>query len=229
MSDQGWKEFLATEDLADWVVLHGGPTAVFRTDSLTAAAELAQAIAQLPGLNGTPAHMSLVSKSLTIRLTREVSNTEAEHIELAREISKIAAALGAAAEPRLVQEVQFAIAAKPAAVDLDFWRAVLGYQPMLDDAGIDPLGVSSSIWMQELDSDKPLRHAMHLDVSVAKEHAQSRVDAALKAGGVMVDSSNAPSFWILADRSGNKVCVVAWPDGARASKAHDESEVRTPR
>ena len=123
----------------------------------------------------------------------------------------------------MVQEVQFAIAAKPAAVDVGFWRAVLGYQPMLDDAGIDPLGVSSSVWMQELDSDRPLRHAMHLDVSVAKEHAQDRVDAAVKAGGVIVDSSNAPSFWILADRSGNKVCVVAWPDGAKASQTRESS------
>jgi 4a-hydroxytetrahydrobiopterin dehydratase len=161
--------------------------------------------------------MSIVTKSLTIRLTREVSNTEVEHIALAREISNIAKSQGAIGDPRLVQEVQFAIAAKPDAIDLGFWRAVLGYQPMLDDAGIDPLGVSSSVWMQDLDSNKPLRHAMHLDVSVAKEHAQSRVDAAVAAGGVIVDSSEAPSWWVLADRSGNKVCVVSWPDGAKAS------------
>jgi 4a-hydroxytetrahydrobiopterin dehydratase len=219
MSDQGWKDFLAAEGLKDWVVLHGGPTAVFQTQTLADAAALAQAIAQLPGLDGTPAHMSIVSKSLTIRLTREVSNTEVEHIALAREISKIAKTQGAVADSGLVQEVQFAIAAKPDVIDVGFWRAVLGYQPMLDDAGIDPLGVSSSVWMQDLDSNKPLRHAMHLDVSVSKEHAQSRVDAAVAAGGVIVDSSEAPSWWVLADRSGNKVCVVAWPDGAKASKA----------
>ncbi|MEY4740503.1 MAG: hypothetical protein RL402_28 [Actinomycetota bacterium] len=218
MSDQGWKAFLATEDLIDWVVLHGGPTAVFQTKTLAAAAELAQVIAQLPGLDGTPAHMSIVSKSLTIRLTREVSNTEVEDIELAREISKIARNHGAVGDPSLVQEVQFAIAAKPDAIDVGFWRAVLGYQPMLDDAGIDPLGLSSNVWMQDLDVTKPLRHAMHIDVSVSKEHAQSRVDAAVAAGGVIVDSSEAPSWWVLADRSGNKVCVVAWPDGAKAKK-----------
>jgi 4a-hydroxytetrahydrobiopterin dehydratase len=218
MSDQGWKAFLATEDLTDWVVLHGGPTAVFQTKTLAAAAELAQAIAQLPGLDGTPAHMSIVTKSLTMRLTREVWNTELEHIELAREISKIAKNHGAIGDPSMVQEVQFAIAAKPDAIDVGFWRAVLGYQPMLDDAGIDPLAISSNVWMQDLDVNKPLRHAMHIDVSVSKEHAQGRVDAAVAAGGVIVDSSEAPSWWVLADRSGNKVCVVAWPDGAKAKK-----------
>ncbi len=218
MSDLGWKEFLAAEGLDDWVVLHGGPTAVFQTASLADAATLAQAISQLPGLDGTPAHMSILTKSLTIRLTREVWNTEVEHIELAREISKIANSHAAVAAPSMVQEVQFAIAAKPDAIDVGFWRAVLGYQPMLDDAGIDPLGISSNVWMQDLDLNKPLRHAMHIDVSVSKEHAQSRVDAAVSAGGVIVDSSEAPSWWVLADRSGNKVCVVAWPDGAKASK-----------
>lgn len=218
MSDHGWKEFLAAEDLEDWVVLHGGPTAVFQTKTLTDAAALAQSISLLPGLDGTPAHMSILTKSLTIRLTREVWNTEIEHIELAREISKIAKSHAAVAAPSMVQEVQFAIAAKPDAIDVGFWRAVLGYQPMLDDAGIDPLGISSNVWMQDLNVDKPLRHAMHIDVSVSKEHAQSRVDAAVAAGGVIVDSSEAPSWWVLADRSGNKVCVVAWPDGAKAKK-----------
>ena len=31
MSEQGWRDFLAAEDLDDWVVLHGGATAVFGT------------------------------------------------------------------------------------------------------------------------------------------------------------------------------------------------------
>jgi len=221
MSDQGWKEFLAADGLEDWVVLHGGPTAVFQTKTLADAASLAQAVSQLPGLDGTPAHMSIVTKSLTVRLTREVWNTEVEHIGLAREISKIAKTQGAVADPGLVQEVQFAIAAKPDAIDVGFWRAVLGYQPMLDDAGIDPLGIGSNVWMQDLNVDKPLRHAMHIDVSVSKEHAQRRVDEAVAAGGVIVDSSEAPSWWVLADRSGNKVCVVAWPDGAKAQKSEN--------
>ena len=33
MSEQGWREFLAAEGIDDWVVLHGGATAVFRVRS----------------------------------------------------------------------------------------------------------------------------------------------------------------------------------------------------
>ena len=33
------------------------------------------------------------------------------------------------------------------------------------------------------------------------------------AGGRIVDDTDAPAAWILADRAGNRVCIVAWPDG----------------
>lgn len=216
MSEAHWKEFLQADGLEDWVVLHGGPSAVFLTNSLIDAADLARAVAQLPELEGTNVQLSIVSNRLTVRLTREIWKIEEEHITLAKEISRIAKSLGAVAEPNQVQEVQFAIAAKKDAIDLKFWRAVLGYDPMLDDNAIDPLGVSSTVWMQDIEEGKNLRHAMHIDVSLSKESAQARVDAAVAAGGIVVDGSHAPSWWILADRSGNKVCVVAWPDGAKA-------------
>jgi 4a-hydroxytetrahydrobiopterin dehydratase len=86
---------------------------------------------------------------------------------------------------------------------------------MHGDNAIDPLGHGSTVWMQDLNPDKPLRHAMHVDVSVAREVAESRLAAALAAGGRIVDDSAAPASWILSDRAGNKVCIASWPDGAR--------------
>jgi 4a-hydroxytetrahydrobiopterin dehydratase len=71
--------------------------------------------------------------------------------------------------------------------------------------------------MQELDAAKPLRHAMHVDVSVAREHVQTRLAAALAAGGRIVHHWKAPEAWTLADRAGNRVCICAWPDGATGS------------
>ena len=214
MSEQGWRAFLGAEGVEDWVVLHGGPTAVFRTETLAAAARLAEAIAQMPGLEGTRAQLTAVSGRLTVRLTREVWGVEPEHVDLARAISQVARSLGAVADRGEVQEVQLAIAAKPDAIDLGFWRAVLGYAPLYEDNAIDPLGHGSTVWMQELDPAKPLRHAMHVDVSVAREHVEARLAAALAAGGRIVDDSGAPEAWILSDRAGNKVCIAAWPDGA---------------
>ena len=148
-----------------------------------------------------------------MRLARGVFRLEERHIELARAVSATARAHGAVADRAGVQEVQLAIAAKPDVVEVGFWRAVLGYAELDDDNAIDPLGHGSTVWMQELDPAKPLRHAMHVDVSVAREHVEARLAAALAAGGRIVDAADAPAGWILADRAGNRVCIATWPDG----------------
>ncbi len=220
MSEAGWRFFLASEGVGDWVVLHGGPAAVFRVAGLSAAARLAAAVAEVPGL-GPRALLSATSEGLTVKLTRDVWDTEEEHVRVARAVSAVAREHAAAADPGAVQEIQLAIAAQPEAIDLPFWRAVLGYAPIADDNGVDPLGQGSTVWMQELDPAKPLRHAMHIDVSLARSGIRSRLDAALAAGGRIVDASEAPATWILADRAGNKVCLVSWPDGAEPEAGPD--------
>jgi 4a-hydroxytetrahydrobiopterin dehydratase len=213
MSEQGWREFLAAEGVDDWVVLHGGATAVFRVASLSDAARMAEALAKAPGVSGAGVVLTLADDRVTIRLTRDLWTLEPAHIELARSVSAVAREHGAVADRAAVQEVQLAIAAKRDAIDVGFWRAVLGYAPMADDNAVDPLGHGSTVWMQELDDAKPLRHAIHVDVSVAREHVAARLEAAVAAGGRIVDDSHAPSHWTLSDRAGNRVCICAWPDG----------------
>lgn len=223
MSEHGWKDFLAADGLEDWVVLHGGATAAFRVASMQAAARLAGAVAAVPGLAGSGALLTVADTRLTVRLTRDVWELEAVHIDLARAVSDVARVHGAPGDRAAVQEVQVAVAAKADTVDLGFWRAVLGYEGKAADNGVDPLGHGSTVWMQELPEAKPLRHAMHIDVSVAREHAEARLTAAVAAGGRIVDASEAPSFWILSDRAGNKVCIAAWPDGAVIPTTGEES------
>ncbi len=213
MSDQGWRDFLASASGGDWVVLHGGATAVFRVGAWREAIRLADAISQIPGLEGSGALMTVADGALTVRLTRDLWQLEPRHVDLARAVSGAARAQGAVADRAAVHEVQLAIAAKQDAIDVGFWRVVLGYLPMADDNAVDPLGHGSTVWMQELDEAKPLRHAMHIDVSVARETVAARVEAAVAAGGRIVDASHAPSHWTLADRAGNRVCLCAWPDG----------------
>ncbi|MCW1431583.1 VOC family protein [Novosphingobium sp. JCM 18896] len=211
MSEDGWKSFLA-EGLTDWVVLHGGAAAFFRTGSLEAAGRLAASISAVSDLSGRGAKITISDGGVAIRLTRDVWQLEDEHRGLARAVSSVAHHQGAVADRSAVQEVQIAVAAKESCIDLGFWRAVLGYEPMADDNAVDPLGHGSTVWMQELSETKSLRHAMHIDVSVSRDQVQARLTAAIAAGGRIVDESHAPSHWTLSDRAGNRVCVCAWPD-----------------
>ena len=214
MSEQGWQDFLAAEDVADWVVLHGGAMAVFRVRSLLEAARLAEAVAHVLGPDGAGVLITIADDQLTVRLTRDIWQLEQGHVRLARAVSAVARAHGSIADRARAQEVQLAIAARPETIDAGFWRAVLGYAGVADDNAIDPLGHGSTVWMQDLDPAKPLRHAMHVVVSVGRELVEVRLAAALAAGGRIVNDSEAPGAWTLADRAGNRVCICAWPDGS---------------
>jgi len=214
VSEQGWRDFLAADGVDDWVLLHGGATAVFRVASMGEAARLAAAIAVVPGVDGSGAVLTVCRDCLTVRLTRDLWMLEGRHVGLARAVSAVARQHGAVADRAAVQEVQLAISAKSDAIGFDFWRAVLGYEAVADDNAVDPLGHGSAVWMQELDDAKSLRHAMHIDVSVAREQVEARLAAALAAGGRIVDDTKAPSHWTLADSAGNRVDITAWPDGA---------------
>lgn len=207
MSEQGWRDFLAADGVDDWVVLHGGAAAVFEVDSLAEAVALAGAVAAV--VAEEPAVLMTVGASqLSVRLTRDVWDLEGRHIDLARAISLIARDHGAQANRAAVQEIQLAIAARPAEIDLGFWQAVLGYSPKAEDNAVDPLGHGSTVWMQDLDPAKQLRHAMHVDVSLAREEAETRVAAAVAAGGWVVVDAEGPRSWILSDRAGNRVCIA---------------------
>jgi len=216
MSREAWRAFLAADGVEDWVVLHGGAATVYAVDSLAAAAALAQAVAEVPGLAGSGALLTVGDARLSVRLTRGVEFIEPHHVDLARAVSEVARQHGAVADRGAVQEVQVAVAARPDELDIGFWRAVLGYDVLADDNGADPLGHGSTFWAQDLDPAKPLRHAMHVDVSVPRDQVEARLAAALAAGGRIARVEPLEATWILADRAGNKVCLVAWPDSGIA-------------
>jgi 4a-hydroxytetrahydrobiopterin dehydratase len=89
MSEQGWQDFLAAKGVDDWVVLHGGATAVFRVRSLGEAARLAEAVAKAPGLEGSGVLLTVADTSLTVRLSRDLWQLEPRHVELARAVSAV--------------------------------------------------------------------------------------------------------------------------------------------
>ena len=214
MSEQGWREFLAAEGVDDWVVLHGGATAVFRVPSLGEAARLAEAVAQIPGLEGSGTLLTIADGRLSVRLTRGVFRLEEGHIALARAVLAMMRAHGAVADRTGAQEVQLAIATRPDEVDVGFWRAVLGYTGLDDDNAVDPLGHGSAVWMQ--DSTRPSRSGTRCTSTCPSlaSTSRARLAAPLAAGGRIADDDDAPAGWILADRAGNRVCIAGWPDGS---------------
>ena len=63
------------------------------------------------------------------------------------------------------------------------------------------------LWFQDTEAHETPRQRFHLDVWVPHDVAQDRIDAAVAAGGQVVDDSQAPSYVVLADPEGNRACV----------------------
>jgi 4a-hydroxytetrahydrobiopterin dehydratase len=129
-------------------------------------------------------------------------------VALARRISELAAEQGVTAAPSDVETVELALDTPDYKTIKPFWRAVLGYKdnPRLEDEVRDDDGALPMLWFQESGSEEP-RQRFHIDVRVPKEVAQQRIDAAVAAGGKVVDE--AKSFVVLADAEGNRVCICS--------------------
>ncbi|WP_430647435.1 VOC family protein [Agromyces sp. GXS1127] len=202
--------FRAASDLDDWPVVFWGPTAWFDTGSLARSAALA---AEFAGLDGADRlHLDLRADGLAVRLARDLTELVESDLDVAKEISAVSATFGARPDPSKVQVVQIAIASKAEAGVRPFWRELFAYAEHGDEDLVDLDGRGPSLWFQELEPEKPLRHAFHLDVSVPRAVGRARVEAALRAGGRIAAGSEEGGWWTLADPAGNKVDIAIWAD-----------------
>jgi 4a-hydroxytetrahydrobiopterin dehydratase len=64
-----------------------------------------------------------------------------------------------------------------------------------------------NVWFQKTGPHRLPRQRWHIDLWLAPEVAAERIAAAVAAGGALVSDAGAPSFTVLADPDGNKVCV----------------------
>lgn len=207
----GWitpRQFHDAAGVRDWRMLAPSVAAHFRTERFAVGVALVDAIG---ALGDVAPDVDLRSGGVTVRLVGDIENgLRAEFVDAARRISAAARELGAVADPGLVQEVQLTIDAIDVPAARAFWRAVLDYREAGEEDLIDPRGSGPSIWFQQLDSPRPERNTMHVDVFVPHDEAEARVAAALAAGGRLVFDGQAPASWTLADPEGNEVDVATW-------------------
>ena len=219
-----------------WRLVLGELRTEVQTGSLPLAADVAARAATVPGADG---HLRLDVRAdrviASLQTAAEGWVTERD-VELARKISTVveefrletvsggeasgSSGAGGGGEAgggggRSVQVLEIGIDALDAAAIRPFWRAVLGYADEPGRSGpwgglIDPLGQGPAVWFQRMDAPRPQRNRIHLDVSVPHDEAEPRIQAALAAGGQLLNDRKAPAFWVLADAEGNEACITTW-------------------
>ena len=222
MSERGWRAFLDAEGVEDWVVLHGGATAVFRVGSLGEAARLAGAVAEVAGLEssgrcsrcGSPPHGAANPRIWAL---------EPRHIELARAVSAVARAHGRS--PTVRQSRRSSSRSPPSptrsmsASGGPCWA--MHRWPRTTPSTRSVTDRRSGCRTSTRTSRCGTRCTSTCRSRASK--AEARLAAALAAGGRIVDESEAPGTWILADRAGNRVCIAAWPDGSKPPAPDDSA------
>ncbi len=213
-------EFHAGADLPDWRYALGRLEASYRCGTFGGATALASEIADAAERAGHHPDLDVrypdwLRVALTTHAVDAVTNRD---VDLAAEISVLAAATGAVSEPRVAQALEIAIDAMDIEAVRPFWKAILDYEdaPARPDgqvvAIVDPLRIAPAFWFQQMDEPRPQRNRIHIDVTVPHDVAEARIAAALAAGGTLVSDRRARAFWILADPERNEACICTWQD-----------------
>ncbi|MEV4314025.1 4a-hydroxytetrahydrobiopterin dehydratase [Actinocrispum sp. NPDC049592] len=200
---------IADAGLQGWAFLLGGLQTRIHTKDFATGLSLVNAIgAAAEKMNHHP-DITLRYPHVDIRLTsHDTRGVTDRDIWLARAITMVAARAGLQLDAGSVSRLELALDTPDRAAVLPFWAAVLAMDPGSDDV-VDPSDRLPAIWFQGSGTDEP-RQRWHLDIWVDPDQVQPRIDAALAAGGTLVNE--APAFWVLADPEGNKICLCTWQE-----------------
>lgn len=221
------REMLTTKDiagaeLADWRKLAQAFHGRFLTGDFATGVKFVAAIGALSEELGHQPEVRLTATCVDLKLisddavyqpddgpAKQVSWVTQKDVDVARRISEIAKEQRIAADPRAVTQIELGLDTADVAALGPFWAAVLtgSTDSRQGDDVRDPSGQVPIIWFQGTDAHETPRQRFHIDLWVPPEVAEERIAAGVAAGGKVVYDEEAPSFTVLADPEGNKVCI----------------------
>lgn len=202
---------IADEGPHGWAHLLGGlQTRIHTKDFATGLAVVNAIGAAAEDMNHHP-ELTLGHDHVDVRTTsHDERGVTDRDIRLARAVTTIAADAGVRLDSASVSRLELALDTPAQEAVIPFWAAVLAMEQLSDEVR-DPADALPTIWFQASGDEEP-RQRWHPDVWVEPAQVQPRIDAALAAGGTLVSDTEAPSFWVLADPEGNRVCLCTWQE-----------------
>lgn len=201
--------------LDDWRKLAQALHARFRTGDFATGLTFVTAVTEAAEAANHHPDVTLTYPFVDLKLmSHDVSQVTQRDLDLARRISEIAREQGIGSDPSAVTELELALDTADLAAAGPFWAALLTgtLDSLAGDDVADPGGRVPLLWFQHTDAHETPRQRFHIDLWVPHDVAEERIAAAVAAGGRVVDEENAPSFVVLADPEGNRVCVCTFLD-----------------
>jgi 4a-hydroxytetrahydrobiopterin dehydratase len=199
-------------DLTGWVNLLGGLQTRIRTGDFATGLSVVNAIGAAAEEMDHHPDVDLRYSHVDVRLSsHDAGGITDRDVQLARRISEIAAGAGVELDGVAPSRLELALDTPDMEAIAPFWAAVTGMERSAAQDVSDPADALPLIWFQQSGSKEP-RQRWHPDVWVNPSQVQPRIDAAVAAGGTLVSDDEAPSFWVLADPEGNRMCLCTWQE-----------------
>ncbi|MCH1883270.1 4a-hydroxytetrahydrobiopterin dehydratase [Agrococcus sp. ARC_14] len=227
---------IAAANLTDWRKLAQGLHARYLVDDFAAGARFVVAVGEAGDALDHHPRVSLGRGCVDLKLVSDDAiyrdNEGTEHVvewvtqqdlDLARQITEIAADHTLVADAASVSEIELGLDTTRSATIAPVWAALLTGSPESQGRGSpsdeirDATGRVPNLWFGDADEHDAPRQRFHVEVYLAPEALGERIAAALAAGGTIVDDSGVPGLTVIADQDGNRgvVCV----DVSAASQA----------
>ncbi len=205
---------------ADWSVLFGA-MACYPGLSPRQAAELAAAAARLADAAGIALMIDLRPEAVVFDSGKDQWEEVAGFVDLASAVQNAARAAGLTADNSRVRFVQAGIDAVDIPSVREFWRTVLGYVHAPNSGYTDlydPRQLNPVVFFQPMDATeverRGQRNRIHVELLMPSDQLQARADAAVAAGGRILEEERSPDRFRLADPEGNEVVLRAVADPA---------------
>lgn len=207
------QQFHREAGVGDWRVVSSGVQALFRASSLRHAGSLVESVSAAAEQHGILPDVDVRPEAVIVRVPPWAAGGIPEAApRFAAAVSEAAGRLGLRADPAAIQSVSIYVAQHSNVDVRPFFLAALGYVAVGESDAIDAFRIAPDLAFNPLTDDKPNRGRTHLDVFVPASEAQARVDAALAAGGRLVDDSHAPAWWTIASPDNHGIDIASWLD-----------------
>jgi hypothetical protein len=203
---------------ADWQAVFSA-MACYRVTSPAQQRDLAAVAAALADDTGFPLLVDLrpglvILDSGKDQWEHDAHRLDLDFTDLAGKLQTAARQLGATADPGLPRFAQLFLDAADVAAVRAFWAAALGYSHDRRD-GVsdlhDPRRLNPVLVFQELDASETARrrqrNRIHFELAVPSDLAQTRLAAAIAAGGRLLDES--ADRRRIADPEGNELVIIS--------------------
>jgi 4a-hydroxytetrahydrobiopterin dehydratase len=231
-------EQIADTNLTDWRKLREGLHARYTVADFAAGVRFVAAVGQAGTAAGHHPRVTIADGYVELKLSSDdavyrdgqgtehiVEGVTQRDVDVARQITGIAAEQAVKADPASITTIEFALDTAHSATIAPVWAALLtgsteayGRETVGDDVR-DATGQVPTLWFQDTDEHETPRQRFHIDVWVPADVAEQRIAAAVAAGGKVVDASQAPSFTVIADQDGNRACVCTTLPAAHRGSA----------